>query len=116
MYGGTFILKENVDGSNYVKDRSGIRLEAHNLRKGTKVKVVMVSRFGDCGITDDLTKEAGYCARVMPEQLREDIMSKIHFHLGNQWCFFKWFLTQMKCNVKDYWEMVRLDLKCLHTR
>ena len=31
---------------------------------GTKVKIVMVSRFGDVGITDDLNAEQGYCARV----------------------------------------------------
>lgn len=31
---------------------------------GTRVKIVMVSRFGDVGITDDLTAENGYGARV----------------------------------------------------
>lgn len=36
---------------------------------GTKVRVVMVSRFGDCGITDNLQAERGYHARVLPEQL-----------------------------------------------
>ena len=36
---------------------------------GTLVKVVMVSRFGDCGITTELNVERGYHARVMPEQL-----------------------------------------------
>lgn len=36
---------------------------------GTKVKIVMVSRFGDVGITDDLTAEFGYLARVGLEKL-----------------------------------------------
>lgn len=36
---------------------------------GTRVKIVMVSRFGDVGITDDLTAENGYDARVMLDDL-----------------------------------------------
>jgi|688.fasta_scaffold2758658_1 hypothetical protein len=36
---------------------------------GTRVKIVMVSRFGDVGITEDLTKETGYGARVPLEDL-----------------------------------------------
>lgn len=31
---------------------------------GTRVKIVMVSRFGDVGITEDLLAENGYGARV----------------------------------------------------
>ena len=34
------------------------------LDAGARVKIVMVSRFGDVGITDDLTAENGYHARV----------------------------------------------------
>lgn len=34
------------------------------LPKGTRVRVVMASRFGDVGITSDLTKTHGYQARV----------------------------------------------------
>jgi hypothetical protein len=41
------------------------------LKAGTKVKVVMVSRFGDCGITTDLKKVNGYSNRVMPWDLEE---------------------------------------------
>lgn len=41
------------------------------LKAGTTVKVVMVSRFGDCGITTDLKKENGYSNRVMPWDLEE---------------------------------------------
>ena len=31
----------------------------------TRVRIVMASRFGDVGITDDLEAPGGYCARVM---------------------------------------------------
>ena len=31
---------------------------------GTTLKIVMVSRFGDCGLTDDLNAENGYHLRV----------------------------------------------------
>ncbi len=31
---------------------------------GTTLKIVMVSRFGDCGLTDDLNAENGYSLRV----------------------------------------------------
>lgn len=40
---------------------------------GTKVKIVMVSRFGDIGITDDLTAEYGYSARVGLEKLEPSV-------------------------------------------
>jgi len=36
---------------------------------GTKVKIVMVSRFGDVGITDDLEAFNGYAARVSLDDL-----------------------------------------------
>jgi hypothetical protein len=39
------------------------------LTAGTTVKIVMVSRFGDIGITEDLTAERGYGARIMLEDL-----------------------------------------------
>ena len=35
-----------------------------NLPKGSTVKIVMVSRFGDVGITEDLDAKTGYGARV----------------------------------------------------
>mgnify|MGYP003704718659 CR=1 FL=1 len=31
---------------------------------GTTLKIVMVSRFGDCGLTDDLNAEFGYHVRI----------------------------------------------------
>lgn len=41
------------------------------LKGGILVRVVMVSRFGDCGITADLTKDRGYTNRVFPWELEE---------------------------------------------
>lgn len=38
---------------------------------GTRVKIVMVSRLGDVGITDDLAAEHGYHARFMINNLSE---------------------------------------------
>jgi hypothetical protein len=37
--------------------------------KGKRVRVTMASRFGDVGITDDLTKEHGYSTRVSVDDL-----------------------------------------------
>lgn len=36
---------------------------------GTTVRIVMASRFGDIGITDELCKEIGYHLRIRPEDL-----------------------------------------------
>lgn len=36
---------------------------------GTRVKIVMASRFGDVGITDDLSAEYGYHNRIPIEDL-----------------------------------------------
>lgn len=38
---------------------------------GTRVKIVMVSRFGDVGITDDLTSENGYHLRIDISELEQ---------------------------------------------
>lgn len=37
--------------------------------KGERVRVTMASRFGDVGITSDLTKEHGYSTRVSVDDL-----------------------------------------------
>ena len=47
----------------------GFNMRKYVIPKGARVKCVMVSRFGDCGITDDLNAERGYVARVPPEWL-----------------------------------------------
>jgi len=38
---------------------------------GTKVKIVMVSRFGDIGITNKLDTDVGYGARVEFDELKD---------------------------------------------
>lgn len=39
--------------------------------KGTRVRIVMASRFGDVGITDNLDADHGYVARVFLPELHE---------------------------------------------
>lgn len=39
------------------------------LKAGQRVRIVMVSRMGDVGITEDLTVSSGYIARVELESL-----------------------------------------------
>lgn len=57
---------------NYKRDQRGEPIfEYRWAPAGTKVRVVMASRFGDVGITDNLTAEAGYLARVTVEKLTE---------------------------------------------
>lgn len=58
MNGKMFILKKDVSNQ-----------EGGFIRAGSKVKCVMVSRFGDCGITTDLAAEYGYSFRVDPIDL-----------------------------------------------
>lgn len=41
----------------------------HTRAVGTSVKIVMVSRLGDVGITDDLNAVNGYAARVLLDDL-----------------------------------------------
>ena len=51
---------------------------------GTTVKIVMWSRFGDVGITDDLEAEHGYGARVNLSELKNvrNIRNKVHSAAG----------------------------------
>ena len=44
--------------------------------EGKTVKVVMASRFGDLGITDNLNAQNGYCVRVLPEMLSNVRLTK----------------------------------------
>lgn len=54
-------------------------------KKGDLVKVVMVSRFGDCGLTKDVSKDYGYDLRVRPSELEPlepppaDVCPKCHY-------------------------------------
>lgn len=56
-----------------VYDHINQKYEFSRIPSGTTVKIVMVSRLGDVGITDDLGAEYGYKARIgldMLEQVR----------------------------------------------
>jgi len=53
------------NGSHPVEDN----MSHHVCKAGTTVKVWMVSRFGDVGITDNIIDPRGYDARVDPEIL-----------------------------------------------
>lgn len=67
----------------YMTTKVPVNLRIYNNRKpsepetikplpiGTRVKIVMVSRFEDVGITDDLTAETGYHARIAINELEE---------------------------------------------
>lgn len=59
MVGQVFMLKADTTNPN-----------SPLLKAGTRVKVVMVSRFGDCGITTNLKADKGYSNRVMPFELK----------------------------------------------
>lgn len=50
-------------------DQGEPQFDYRTLAAGTTVKVVMVSRFGDVGITDNLSAEHGYGARVWLDDL-----------------------------------------------
>lgn len=71
MHGKLFTLAHDVDGERYLGywDNGNPVMEPVPLKAGQLVKVVMVSRFGDCGITPDLDAEHGYVARVQPNEL-----------------------------------------------
>jgi hypothetical protein len=45
----------------------------HIARRGTKVLIWMLSRFGDAGITDNLVDAVGYDVRVDAEEYLENI-------------------------------------------
>lgn len=67
MHGRTFKLKADTKASKW--DSKTRESTEYIMPAGSMVKVVMVSRFGDCGITLDLKAENGYDARVQPEAL-----------------------------------------------
>lgn len=64
-------VNRNVTMSEYLgywkNDEPKIR--EHILPRGARVRVVMASRFGDVGITDNLEAENGYGARVFIPEL-----------------------------------------------
>jgi len=54
----------------YWKDGEPVRKE-ESVPSGTKVKIVMVSRFGDIGITNKLDTDVNYGARVEFDDLKD---------------------------------------------
>lgn len=57
-------LEMNVWNGKHPVDKNK---DKHICKAGTKVKIWMVSRFGDVGITDNLENPIGYAARVDPD-------------------------------------------------
>jgi hypothetical protein len=82
MHGKQFRLTRD-----YSKTRSDPQWKGY--RTGTLVKVVMVSRMGDVGVTTNLQAENGYGLRMMPYELepiepRPDIVCKLcNLELGS---------------------------------
>jgi len=60
-----------MDQQNFRLKSDTTNPHSPKLKAGTGVRCVMVSRFGDCGITTDLKKTNGYSNRVMPWDLEE---------------------------------------------
>ena len=71
MKGHIFVLKEEVVGREWHGHNADPEFTSLTMVKGSKVKVVMCSRFGDVGITPDVTRLHGYIARVDPDTLEE---------------------------------------------
>lgn len=66
------LLTDHPDATNFIGEHDSELnpiFRSHPYKAGQLVKVTMVSRFGDCGVTDDLQKEFGYDIRVKPEEL-----------------------------------------------
>lgn len=61
MRGKRFLLQHSEEHKEFYAGRG--------FTSGDLVKVVMVSRFGDCGVTKNLQAENGYDLRVSPKAL-----------------------------------------------
>lgn len=68
-------VKHDIAGEKYLGrwDNNGPVMQPVPLKKGTLVRIVMVSRFGDVGITPDLEDSHGYVARVSLDELRREL-------------------------------------------
>ena len=64
----TGTLKRSVEMSDWNADKR-LFTNKHTVLKGALVRIVMRSRMGDLGITDNMTQDQGYGVRVMPEHL-----------------------------------------------
>lgn len=58
MHGCQFFIREGTEFSR-----------SRGFDTGDRVKVVMVSRFGDCGVTKNLDAKHGYSLRLAPKDL-----------------------------------------------
>ena len=63
------LLPEDTKFNRYKYERGGYTHSTYIVPRGTKVRIVMSSRFGDLGITTDLAAVNGYGCRVLPEEL-----------------------------------------------
>lgn len=68
-------LTRDVKGEKYLGywNDVGPVMEPVFMKEGTLVRIVMVSRFGDVGITPNLNDVVGYVARVSLEDLRREL-------------------------------------------
>lgn len=59
-------LKRDIDGQKYQGnwDEHGPIITRMHLPRGTLVRIVMVSRFGDIGVTPYIDHVSGYVARI----------------------------------------------------
>lgn len=66
-------LKKDVTLQIYAGYWEGMKpvMKQREVPAGSTVKIVMHSRFGDVGITDDLTADYGYGARLDPAELAD---------------------------------------------
>jgi len=67
-------LKRNVVGERYlgVWDKNGPVYEPVPMPQGTLVRIVMVSRFGDIGITPILDDRVGHVARISFDDIERE--------------------------------------------
>ena len=65
-------------------DENGPVSVDHEIPEGTTVRIVMWSRFGDVGITDDLDADYGYDARLDLSELKNvrSIRNRVHSSAG----------------------------------
>lgn len=65
-------IMQDIRATKFHGWENGEACESHwTIKAGTRVKIVMASRFGDVGITDDLLADHGYVARCELDQLKD---------------------------------------------
>ena len=69
MDGSIFVLKRDVMGNEWHGHGANPEFTPLPMPAGSRVRVVMASRFGDVGITPHLDDERGYVARCCPGAL-----------------------------------------------